>query len=365
MLNIDIYQTMDEIIKQAYEESNYAGVEKIFSITKKLHPNITRDNIKKYLENLEHEQILKRTQKTKAKNQGHITAIDPNEAWQMDIFDLSKYSTYNNGYKYIFAIVDVFTRKLYAMPMKSKSIEDTTNALDNIINKYHVKPDIITSDHDSSFLGNKFQTLLEKLQILLRVNVLDDHHALGIIDNMARRLKLIFAKIFLSQHTKNWVNHLEKVVSNYNKTDHRSLNYISPNEVEKNDDNLQMIRDLNFAKKAHKPISNAVVLKIGDKVRMRIGNQFTKSSEPQFSDKIYTVEDIEGSSIVLDNDKIKKRHDLLLKVPNETITNENSNVIAQVKKKEKINRLIKQSGVNETNIVRVKRTVKKIDKLDI
>ena len=43
----------------------------------------------------------------------------------------------------------------------------------------------------------------------------------------------------------------------------------------------------------------------------------------------------------------------------------NSNVITQVKKKEKINRLIKQSGVNEKNITREKRTVKKIDKLDI
>ena len=40
----------DDIIKQAYEDSNYAGIEKIYTITKKLNHSITRNDIRQYLE---------------------------------------------------------------------------------------------------------------------------------------------------------------------------------------------------------------------------------------------------------------------------------------------------------------------------
>jgi hypothetical protein len=43
------------------------------------------------------------------------------------------YGTYDKNYKFIFAMVDVCSRIAYALPMKTKSTDDTTNTLQMII----------------------------------------------------------------------------------------------------------------------------------------------------------------------------------------------------------------------------------------
>jgi hypothetical protein len=57
----------------------------------------------------------------------------------MDIFVMEKYNKSNKGYGYILAIVDVFSRKAYAYPMKHKALEDTTEALTKFFNEPDVK----------------------------------------------------------------------------------------------------------------------------------------------------------------------------------------------------------------------------------
>ena len=163
---------------------------------------------------------------------------------------------------------------------------------------------------------------------------------------MARRLKMTFAKIFLSTNTKNWVNHLNRVVANYNKSDHKSLNNISPNDVDASDENAQMIRDINFAKKANKASVKVIHknVKIGDKVRIKINKTFGKSSEPQFSDDVYIIEDIEGQSVVLSNGKIKKMDNLLI-VPQNAESRKTPNVIEEVNKKARIKRRLNKEGI--------------------
>ena len=114
---------MDELIEEAYEQTNYGQIEKIYKYLNTHHKEaeITRSDIKKYLANQEQEQLLKQTKPKK--RYGHIVASYPGELVQIDIYDLSKYHTYNKNYKYIFAMVDVFSRFAYALPMKKKRLK--------------------------------------------------------------------------------------------------------------------------------------------------------------------------------------------------------------------------------------------------
>ena len=91
-------------------------------------------------------------------------------------------------------------------------------------------------------------------------------------------------------------------------------------------------------------------LELGDKVRVKIGGIFTKSSEPQYSDKVYTVEEIKGNNITLSGGETKKRYNLL-KVPKATVNN-NKNVITQVSDKARAKKLNIKAGVNKNNIIR-------------
>ena len=43
-----------------------------------------------------------------------------NEIHSTDLVDMQQYSKINKGYKYIFTNIDVFSKKTYAFPLKSK-----------------------------------------------------------------------------------------------------------------------------------------------------------------------------------------------------------------------------------------------------
>ena len=245
-------------IDRIYSNAFYPSLEPLYKLVKKEYPSISKKTVKDFLDKQVEQQLTKQQKK---KINGHITAIAPNEIWQIDIFVMAKYgytpesvdkiktkkkSEYfnkdrNQGYNYIFACIDVFTRFAYVIKMKTKSIEDTTSALETILKTSKDPPHVIDSDNDSSFLGAKFQTLLKKHDIIHIENVKDDHNALGIIDNFAKRLKTIFTKIFLKNNSTNWVDYLDKIVYKYNHDPHTSLEGISPDEVDQTDDNLSLV----------------------------------------------------------------------------------------------------------------------------
>jgi hypothetical protein len=56
-------------------------------------------------------------------------SYSPFNRLQLDIFVLTKYEYYNKGYGYILCIIDIFSRKVWAYPMKGKSLSDTSPAI--------------------------------------------------------------------------------------------------------------------------------------------------------------------------------------------------------------------------------------------
>ena len=58
--------------------------------------------------------------------------------FQADIVDYSKYQTWNQGYKYILIVMDIFSRKAWAFPLKSKSRSEMATTLDQLFR--HIRP---------------------------------------------------------------------------------------------------------------------------------------------------------------------------------------------------------------------------------
>ena len=140
----------EDIILNAYEEHNYPSLEKLFQILKKKNINISRKEIKLFLDS-QLEQQLTTTQYIK-KSSGKITALIINECWQIDILNLQKYAHDNKNYSYILAVVDVFSRKAWAIATKDKEAITITNALQSIIDDNNGEaPRVITGDNDSNY----------------------------------------------------------------------------------------------------------------------------------------------------------------------------------------------------------------------
>ena len=97
-------------------------------------------------------------------------------------------------------------------------------------------------------------------------------------------------------------------------------------------------------------------LVINDGVRLKISTKFTKSSDVQFSDHVYKVVEITGGNITLDNGQTVKRSQLL-KVTGLNTMQTAPNVISQVNKSSKVDRVLKTDGIDRSNIVKSKKQV--------
>ena len=272
---------------------------------------------------------------------GHIIALNVDELWQMDTFDLSKYATNNDNYKYIFAVVDVFSRKAWIVPMKKQDKNETTEALQEIITSNNNRaPRVVMGDHASVYNSDVFQELLNNKNISLELNVLNDHNALGIIDNFAKRLKTALTKYYIRFKTKDWITIIHLIVNNYNESENTSLDYLTPNEA-RLPKNKMKIEQLNLIKEEDN--KDDTDLQINNKVRTKITGIFKKGTDPGWSDEFYIVEHVNKNTITLSNGKKYKRENLL-RIPDDT-PETGRNIVAQNNLEEKGRRYVKQNDL--------------------
>ena len=347
---------MVDRIAEYYEENNYPSVDKLYKIMKKDGLVIKLADVKIFYAEQEAEQLTKITFN---KKMNHIVAYYPYQFVNLDIFVLSKYESANKGYQYLLCQIDIFSRHVCCVAMKNKDVETVLKAYEKIIEDEGVKPTNMITDSDTSFLSFKFQEYIKKLGINYNNVAVGDHHALGIIDRFALTLKRILTKARIASKSANWIGIIEKVIKNYNKSVHKALIDISPDQALE-DEHMQFVQHINVLKAKHNDVTTDLV--VGDKVRILDKKGFGKGSESRWSSEVYTVENARGNNVYLENG-MKKTREMVLKVPAGTVSS-TVNIDKEFKKKRRMKKLIKQSGVDEVNVIaadRVKRKPKKYD----
>jgi hypothetical protein len=358
-------------LEKYYKKYNFPASSTFIKQLKNEGIKTTKQEIDKFIGNRVEQQktIIKNERK---KTLGKIVAYRPLSLIQMDIYVMAKYVKDNKGYKYILCMIDVFTRKVWAYKMKKKDNKNVQDSFKKFISDSNIKeytPTILMSDNDSTFINKSFHEILEKNQIIHQPNILDDHHALGLIDRFARTLKMILTRLFLQTKSTNWINYLDEIIKNYNNNGHSAIDYIAPNEVffepygsislkspSTLKKNFETIYNINYEKSLFNiSISD---IDVNDKVRIKIKGQFRKGTEARYTDEVYTVKKVKGNAVTLDNDEVYKRSSLLI-VPKTTVSDE-QNVIVKVNKQNKINRNIDKEGLDVANIVLDKRKRNKL-----
>ena len=223
-------------------------------------------------------------------------------------FDLYRYRHFNRDYKYLLVAVDVFSRRAFAQPLLNNDSNTVKEAFMKMTRT--TKPRSIISDHEAAFLSNEFSNYLDKLQIPLNINALGDHHALGIIDNFAKRIKTILTAMFLKNDNTNWIKYIDNIIQHYNRSSHEALNGLSPNDATQ-EANKAKILEINVNKNKHNQIVSD--LEPGDHVRKNIlfNDKFSKGTDPKWSNNIFTVASTHGNTIILNDKSIYKRNNLL------------------------------------------------------
>lgn len=161
-----------------------------------------------------------------------------NHIWEIDLADMSKYSKENNKNTFLLMVIDIFSKYLYVVPMKSKNAQDVRDAMEKVFKQAKTSPKMIGADRGKEFYNKKFQKLLEDYKVKLYSTYSDKKAA--IVERVIRTLKTVMFKYFSFQGSFKYLKILDKLVNEYNSRKHRTIK-MAPIEVNKS--NEQMLLD--------------------------------------------------------------------------------------------------------------------------
>ena len=143
------------------------------------------------------------------------------EIWSIDLADMIDYKTSNNkGYRYIFIIVDNFSKYLWAIPLKNKYSQTITNDFSNILSTSKRKPLKIESDRGAEFYNSIFQNLLESKNIHHYSRFTDKGPSIA--ERVIRTIRNLLKKPVFLKGNADWLSELPSVIKEYNNTIHHS-----------------------------------------------------------------------------------------------------------------------------------------------
>ena len=165
------------------------------------------------VENQQQQQLLAKEvfspQITKFRRQ-RIIPLYKDETWSADLIDKSSLSKYNNDYKFILTVIDIFTKYAWAIPLKNKSGLSITNGFKIVLSEHPQggseprKPEKLWVDRGSEFYNKTFKSLLKEYETKLYSTYSDLKTVF--IERFNRTLLHLFNKPMFINGDGNWVN---------------------------------------------------------------------------------------------------------------------------------------------------------------
>ena len=191
-----------------------------------------------------------------------IIPLYKDETWSADLIDKSSLSKYNNNYKFILTVIDIFTKYAWAIPSKNKSGLSITNGFKIVLSEHSQggsesrKPEKLWVDRGSEFYNKTIKSLLKEYETKL-YSTYSDLKAV-FIERFNRTLLQIINKPIFVTGDGNWVNILNDAVITYNNNIHSTIK-MTPVDASINPDIVRYI--ISFSTKIEPKI------KVGDYVR--------------------------------------------------------------------------------------------------
>ena len=241
---------------------------------------INKDSTKTFIDEI-YSKVPKKNYETNKIVYNHI-----DEIWSADLADFSDYKTSNNkGYRYIFIVIDIFPKYLWAIPLKNKFSQTITNEFSNILIKSKRKPVKIESDRGSEFYNSIFQNLLKTKNIQHYSRFTDKGPSIA--ERVIRTVRNLLKKPVFLAGNADWLSELPSVIKQYNNTIHHSIK-MTPNQASKKSSEKAVFDKLRDGREKQKP-----KFQLGQLVRTAdIKKVFSKGDSTNWSYNIYTITEV-------------------------------------------------------------------------
>ncbi len=227
--------------------------------------------------------LHKPTRQKFIRNRVVVGGID--HLWQCDLSDLSGIAKYNNNYKFLLFCIDVLSKYLWVVPLKSKSAESLVTAFKHILKISKRKPLSVQSDQGKEFVNQHFKNLLNKLHINFYYTYNAECKA-SIVERVQLTFKGKLWRYFTHNHTYKYINVLQDLVHSYNWSYHRSIR-TKPALVNKM--NAQDVWH-NLYHDLHDTSILKYKFELGDRVRIMTKRRtFQKGYESNWTEEIFEI----------------------------------------------------------------------------
>jgi len=131
------------------------------------------------------------------------------DLYQIDLVDVSRLSPFNDGMRYLLTCIDVFTKRAWAVPVRTKATSDVAEAFEKIV--VERMPNMLQSDKGTEFLNSTFQSMLRRHGIHFYTRENEDLKA-SVVERFNRTLKTKMFCYFTQANTRRYLDVLDDLL---------------------------------------------------------------------------------------------------------------------------------------------------------
>lgn len=295
----------DKLLKKIYYNpsapGSFAGVNALHNAVKKVNTNkrikITKSKVEQFLSGQDTFTLHKQPRRFYPRRR--VMVAGPLEQFQIDLVDMTRFSGENNGYNFILMVIDIFSKKAFAVGVKRKQAKEMVSALKEIF-KLTKPPLKIQSDKGQEFKAKEVQAYFKSIGVKW-FSAEDEKMKSQIVERLNRTIKGKMYKVFYHNENNKWIDILPKLINSYNNTLHSSTK-TTPNIAANGDPEVvSKVREALYGihsrlnrgveKEIDRPTAPA--LKVGDRVRLSENKHiFKKAYLPSWTEEQFVVDKI-------------------------------------------------------------------------
>ena len=281
----DWKEFLEKIYFNIGEPGSFSGPKKIQHILMQNGYNVKINNVKQWLQNQDSYSLFKPVRYRFKRDRVITCGID--DMWDVDLADVSNIGDSNNGYKYLLTAIDVFSRYLWIMPIKSKNKNDVKSGFIQIFSQTTRRPRKIRTDKGKEFVNKVVRQYMKSKGV--KMFTTKNETKANFAERVIRTVKGLLYRYFLHKQTYRYVEILQSLAQNYNRRAHKSLNNLSPSEVNLKNEHIVW-------KRMYVDTANVLAkkssfrLKIGDKVRIsHLKYTFQRDYHQKWTEEYFVV----------------------------------------------------------------------------
>ena len=212
-----------------------------------------------------------------------VNGID--KIWAADLADMQAFSKFNRGIKYLLAVIDVFSKYGWLVPLKDKTRKSVAMALKTIFKER--QPEKMWVDKAKEFYNKDVKELVELYST-------ENEEKSSVVERWIRRMKERMWKYFTDNNTNRYIDVLPDLVKGYNNTRHSPIK-MTPVEASQKKNELGVWRTLYPDHLERRDINPE--FSVGDKVRIsKKKKTFEKGYTTRWTEEIFTIVEVKRTS---------------------------------------------------------------------